>query len=261
LSYDLAKAPAAIHEIAGNRNVIAINQDPAGNQGVILSLDGDRQVIVKQLAQRGDKAPALTNRGKQPSQISVSLADLHLDARARLKVRDVWTGRDVSVDGGIITASLAPHETALFRLTGTPAEPAIVRPSEIPAKITVLKDGWMPEDRRTRDQWIPARIGFYPDGKPIFSGKARDLEAIGVATGSALHIDTAAGYARLRVSPHGSSARQSFSIFGDGKLLKRGVADGRAITVPIQGIRALTMEVDAGDAPGGFSWGGFQLQK
>ena len=69
IGYDLRKAPQPVLDVLGNAEVIAVNQDPAGNQGVLAHTGSDYQIIVKTLAVRGEKAVALFNRTDLPAEI------------------------------------------------------------------------------------------------------------------------------------------------------------------------------------------------
>ncbi|MFX8660954.1 hypothetical protein ABTM16_20160, partial [Acinetobacter baumannii] len=71
------KASPALLEILGNPAIIALNQDPAGNQAV-LAYDGDTvQILVKSLA-NGDKAVAILNRTAAPVDATLTAGHLKL---------------------------------------------------------------------------------------------------------------------------------------------------------------------------------------
>jgi hypothetical protein len=114
LGSDVAKWPQSLVDIAGNREVIAIDQDPLGRQGTIVSKTGDGEILVKSLA-NGDKAVALINRSNQPISLSVNRAQLEL-AKGAVTQRDLWTHKDAALKGDSLQVALAPHETALYRL-------------------------------------------------------------------------------------------------------------------------------------------------
>src|SRR5207244_2558254 len=58
LGADLRSTPQALLDIAGNADIIALNQDPAGNQATLAYDADDVQILVKQLAS-GQKAVAI----------------------------------------------------------------------------------------------------------------------------------------------------------------------------------------------------------
>lgn len=239
LSYDLDKAPATIHEIAGNRAVIAINQDPAGNQGIILSSEGDREVIAKQLATRGAKALALINRGDATQRLSVDLTKLEL-VPAATRIVNVWTGQDVAPAGKMLVVTLAPRETLLLGLEGKPIDPLAIHPAEMPARISVAEHGFKPATRTVDKPWVPARVGFSPDGAPIMVDGKHDHRALGVAAGSKVHFALNGEFRTLNVSPMVEGAlRADYRIYGDGRLLHRGPADGKPLVVSVADVRQL----------------------
>ena len=114
---DITKWPQSLFDVAGNRDVIAIDQDVAGRQGVIVSKTNEAEILVKTLALSDTRAVALINRGSKPISLSVMLSQLGLPSNVKATVRNLWSGQENPLDGGAISASLAPHETALFRVT------------------------------------------------------------------------------------------------------------------------------------------------
>ncbi len=116
LGSDVTKWPQSLIDIAGNREVIAIDQDSAGHQGVVISRTGDAEVVVKALA-NGDKAVALINRGAAPVTASVPLSALGFDAASGMTLRDLWAQTARQSHEAAISATLAPHETALLRVS------------------------------------------------------------------------------------------------------------------------------------------------
>lgn len=114
LGSDVTKWPQSLIDVAGNREVIAIDQDPAGRPGAIISKTGDSEVVVKALA-GGGRAVALINRGSAPVTASVTLAQLGFSGP--VTVRDLWTHKDASPVYDAITVTLAAHETRLLRVS------------------------------------------------------------------------------------------------------------------------------------------------
>ncbi len=112
---DITKWPQSLVDIAGNREVIAIDQDPAGRQGAVVAKTDTTEVVVKSLA-NGDKAVALINRSAKPVSVAVDRSQLGL-GKGAMTLRDLWTHRNAPLKGNTIRVSLAPHETALYRLT------------------------------------------------------------------------------------------------------------------------------------------------
>src|SRR3954451_13525730 len=98
-----------------NRDVLAVDQDPAGIQGRSISRDGDAQVWMKPLT-GGDRAVALLNRGDSPVTVETTADAVGMRRGARYTLRDLWTGRKTST-AGQIAASVAPGSAVLFRVS------------------------------------------------------------------------------------------------------------------------------------------------
>jgi len=75
-----------------NREVIAIDQDPAGKQGDRLTAEGPLEIWAKPLAD-GSKAIGLFNRHPQPARMRVDFRQIGFSGRVR--VRDVWEAKDL----------------------------------------------------------------------------------------------------------------------------------------------------------------------
>lgn len=246
LGNDLRRASPAMLDVIRNRAVIAINQDPASNQGVVISRDGNAQVLAKALTGRGRKAVALVNRGDAPLTVSATLADIGL-AAAGLRVRDVWTGRPVATDGGRLTARLAPRETMLLLVEGRPAEPGVIRPADIPARFDVADVGYKAPDRSPERQWVLAQIGYRPYGAPLLYAGRHDRNGLGVTAGSSVRVRLNREFSRVTLDPRVENGMGRYAIRGDGRLLASGQAttSGRPITVTVRGVREIELVAPA----------------
>jgi alpha-galactosidase len=98
-----------------NREVIAVDQDPLGIQGTVVSQDGSGQVWVKPLA-GGAAAVALLNRGSTPLRLSASASRIGLASAATYTVRDLWEHRTTR-SRGEIGAEVPPDSVVLYRVT------------------------------------------------------------------------------------------------------------------------------------------------
>jgi hypothetical protein len=98
-----------------NRAVIAIDQDPLGVQGRLLSRRGDAQVWVKPLA-GGARAVALLNRGPGAVRIATTARAIGLGPARRYAVADVWR-HGTRRTSGAISAVVAPGSVVLYRVT------------------------------------------------------------------------------------------------------------------------------------------------
>jgi hypothetical protein len=128
---NLATMSAATKAILANREVIAVDQDPRGLQGVKVAEDATGlQVYSKVLGGTGKRAVVLLNRTSSAAAMSVRWADLGLTA-ATAHVRNVW-GTDTAsasypADGSRftgITAAATGLAVATFSYTATAAQTA-----------------------------------------------------------------------------------------------------------------------------------------
>jgi alpha-galactosidase len=111
---DVRAMPRGTREILLDPEVIAIDQDPAGQAGDRLRRYGDIDIWARPLA-GGAKAVALLNRGQAPLPVSVDAAMLGLP-RAGVCVRDVSARRELGPLGARLTLSVRPHAVVLLRV-------------------------------------------------------------------------------------------------------------------------------------------------
>lgn len=104
-------------DILTNEAVIAINQDPAGEQGRRIKNTGGSdgtEVWAKPLA-NGDRAVALLNRGETTTSVLTSAREVGFEDGSAYIARDLWEGTD-AVTAGMIGASIPPHGLGLYRV-------------------------------------------------------------------------------------------------------------------------------------------------
>jgi alpha-galactosidase len=115
ISDNLTKISSASLAAVQNTEVIAIDQDPAGVQGTLLSSTGNGQVWVKPLVD-GSRAVALLNRGSNPTHIQTSTSSVGMPSASSYSLRNVWT-HDVSTTGGLISVEVPGDSTVLLRVS------------------------------------------------------------------------------------------------------------------------------------------------
>lgn len=113
-----AASPSTLAALS-NRELVAIDQDPAGVQGTLLSTEGEGQVWVKPLSD-GSRAIALLNRGAQPLTIQTTAQASGLAPSSSYEVRDVWAHSTQASPGAI--AMTVPGETAELLRVSLPAD-------------------------------------------------------------------------------------------------------------------------------------------
>lgn len=133
---DPRKLPAPMVDVLRNPEIIAVDQDSLGIQGVRVA-DG---VYSKVLSGRGQRAVVLLNRSDNPSTIAVDFAAAGL--RGGVAVRDIVRRKDLGSVTGSYSATVPAHGTVFLKLSGTDfapgtdtggdasASPAIVRFSD-----------------------------------------------------------------------------------------------------------------------------------
>ncbi|MEV4426372.1 NPCBM/NEW2 domain-containing protein [Streptomyces sp. NPDC049602] len=111
---DLRKATPAAFEILANREVIAVDQDPLGKQGTVVSSSSGRWVVVKELAD-GSRAVALFNETDSAQRVSTTARAAGLQEADAYTVRDLWQHATANT-AGTVSATVPAHGTVLLRL-------------------------------------------------------------------------------------------------------------------------------------------------
>jgi len=103
-------------DIIKNAEVIAVDQDSKGVQGILVSDTGGLQVWAKELSKEGTIAIALFNRTGSAANITVDFAQVGLDATTT--VRDLWEHVDKGQFRGSYTANVPSHGVVMLKLEG-----------------------------------------------------------------------------------------------------------------------------------------------
>ncbi len=109
---DLRDMKPEIREILTQKEVIAVDQDPAGIEGHRVRKDGDSEVWAKPLRD-GSRAVIFLNRGIADKEITVSWEDLGYPAHLSARVRDLWQAKDMGEHKGMFSATVAPHSVVM----------------------------------------------------------------------------------------------------------------------------------------------------
>ncbi|MEU1183400.1 ricin-type beta-trefoil lectin domain protein [Streptomyces sp. NPDC005820] len=118
---NLATMSTATRDILTNPEMIAIDQDPRGLQGVKVAEDTrNLQVYGKILAGTGKRAVLLLNRTGAAASMTVRWADLGLTS-ASASVRNVWTGTDAGSSATGYTTTVPANDAVLLTVSGTEA--------------------------------------------------------------------------------------------------------------------------------------------
>jgi alpha-galactosidase len=112
---DVSNMTADTKEILLNKEVIAIDQDPLGQQARRVKQTGDLEIWSKQL-QDGARAVALLNRGPAATKMSVAWTDIGYPDGLSASVRDLWTAKDMGKQSGVYSAEVPSHGVAMVTI-------------------------------------------------------------------------------------------------------------------------------------------------
>lgn len=110
---DLRHMSAATREILTNREVIAVDQDPAGHQGYRVARYGHTEVWAKPLS-HGQWAMALFNRGGKPTRVTATWGEI--GQQGPLHVRDLWAHADRGLHQHQYSAVVPSHGVVMIRV-------------------------------------------------------------------------------------------------------------------------------------------------
>ena len=99
-------------EILTNKEVIAIDQDKLGKQGVRVRQDGELELWNKELSD--GVAVGLFNRSETPAKMTVKWSEVGIDKKAP-QVRDLWAHKDVEAPAEF-SAEVPSHGVVLLRV-------------------------------------------------------------------------------------------------------------------------------------------------
>ncbi len=266
---DLRTMPQALMDIVGNADIIAVNQDPAGNQATLAYDADDLQILVKPLAS-GQKAVAIFNRGLAPIDVDLTAEHLKFRKDAPITLTDLWT-KEAAAFTDETKLRVAPRETRIFRASGTrqlaqglylseqagsvnPAVDGVTRPQADPT-IFRSSSGWTgtkgPGERPMYAGWGGARVDSTPYGQTLRIAGVTYTTGIGILANSRLEVRNR-GYRRIsaqvgvddsaRAHTHGVT----FMIYGDGKLLAKSKAlrwgqPAQALNADVAGVKLIEL--------------------
>ncbi|WP_225821585.1 NPCBM/NEW2 domain-containing protein [Streptomyces naphthomycinicus] len=115
---DLRKASRATFDILDNKEVIAVDQDPLGKQGRVVSAAGGRWVVAKEMKD-GSRAVALFNESGTAQRIATSASAVGLPDADAYTLRDLWQHRGYNT-AGTVAATVPAHGTVLLRVAADP---------------------------------------------------------------------------------------------------------------------------------------------
>jgi hypothetical protein len=266
---DLRTTPQALMDIFGNADIVALNQDPAGNQAVLAYDADDVQILVKTLAS-GEKAVAIFNRGIAPIDADLTADQLKFRKDAKVTLTDLWS-KEASSFTNETKVKVAPRETRIFRVQGTRALADGLYLSEQPGSVNPAVDGVTkptadPTVFRSSFGWSgtkgggerPMYAGFggaradsTPYGQLLQVAGKRYGAGIGILANSRLEVRNR-DYRRLETKVGVDDSAQdrthgvTFMVYGDGKLLAKSKAlrwgqPAQALSVDVGGAKLIEL--------------------
>ncbi|MCY9666060.1 alpha-galactosidase [Paenibacillus alginolyticus] len=100
-----------------NSEVIAVNQDALGSQGILVSDLGGLQVYSKKLQTTGTRAVVLFNRTGAAANMTINFSSIGLSATA--SIRDLWSKTEKGSFTNSYTVNVPSHGTVMVKLTGS----------------------------------------------------------------------------------------------------------------------------------------------
>ena len=113
---DLRHMSDGTHDILTNKEVIAVDQDPAATEGYKLTDQGNSEVWVKPLAD-GSWSVLLLNRGEERAFMTMKIQDLNIKKAGTYIVRNLWSHKEEQRTDGLVRANVASHGVQMFRIT------------------------------------------------------------------------------------------------------------------------------------------------
>jgi alpha-galactosidase len=110
---DLARADDFTIDLLGNREVLAVNQDPLGKAAARIASDMWTQVWARPLAD-GTMAVGLFNRAPEPMPMRVTLADIGLAGDQ--PVRSLWLQKDLATASNVYETTVPRHGVSFVKI-------------------------------------------------------------------------------------------------------------------------------------------------
>jgi alpha-galactosidase len=111
---DLRGASPATLSLYTNADVVAVDQDPLGRQGRMVSSSGGLDVLAKPLS-NGDVAVVLFNENGGPATISTSASAVGAASSSSYRLTNLWS-KVVTSTSGTISATVPGHGVVMYRV-------------------------------------------------------------------------------------------------------------------------------------------------
>ncbi|MGW2395606.1 NPCBM/NEW2 domain-containing protein [Kitasatospora sp. NPDC001664] len=254
LGNNLATADAATVDLLKNPDILAVDQDPLGQQGTVVSDTGGLVVMTKPLAD-GARAVTLTNETLTAATVSTTAEAIGLGGATGHQLEELWSKAVTSTTTGTISAQVAPHDTVVYRVT--PA--SRVAPTTGLHQLSDLvwsappAGGWGPTERNLSN----GEQGSL-DGRTMSIGGAKFAKGLGTHANSDISYFLGGSCTSLTTTVGiddevGNRGKVAFQVLLDGaKVADSGTLTGadaaKPLTADLTGGQQLTLRVtDGGD--------------
>ena len=237
-------------EILTNSEAIAVDQDPAGEQGVLVGgIKDSAEVWSKPLGYDfTTRAVALLNRSTTtPAVITCNWTNLAFQAGTTATVRDLWGHTNVGTFTNSFTATIPPYATMLLEIVGTPINPPLPGTNYLSDQQPIYAytgSGTIVPNKSIGGNAIT--VGGVPYAKGIgvnaYSGVEYNLSGVCTRFQATIGIDDEVG----------NNGTVIFQVFADGTpIYNSGVITGSSspqnIDLDVTGVRRLTLGVGSDD--------------
>ncbi len=244
---DLTTMSAQTTSILTNAELIAVDQDPAGEQGSVLPNTSTNQIWVKPLGTDfTTKAVGLFNPNGSAATMTVNWTNIGLQAGSAT-VRDLWAGANLGSFNNSFTTNVPSHGTVVLKVVGTaPLLPGLGTNylSDLQPAYGYVGWGAMTNNKSIGGNAIKLNGVTYPKGLGVhaFSGVEYRLGGLASRFQSDIGVDDEA------VSP-GSVV---FHVIADGtEIYTSGTMNAGAahqtINLDVTGVNRLTLGVSDAD--------------
>jgi alpha-galactosidase len=259
-----------VKTILTNPEVIALDQDAFGYQGVRVQTSGNSSVWAKPLNENGARGVVLLNTDVAPASITVAYSDIGLHAGAAT-VRDLWAHADLGTFTDSYTATVPAQGAVTLKIKGQ--EP----PHPSGAKVYLSDLNWVYASNGLgpveRDESNGASAAG--DGDPLTLRGTGFAKGLGVAGPSAVVFRLAGACSTFSAQigidddTHGQGS-VDFEVWADGELLfdsrpggtVTGTSPAQSVQVSVAGKKRLKLVVTNGGDGASFDradWADAQL--
>jgi alpha-galactosidase len=165
VSSDLTAMTPDTLRILGNRDVVAVDQDPLGKQGRLVAQDGSVDVVAKPLV-NGDVAVLFANSSTKAQSVTTTATAVGLGAAGSYAVKDLWAGT-TRESAGVIPATVPAGGVVMYRVSRQHAAVGRYAPAtelSVTPQVPAAYDG-SPYDIAAAGQTVTVPAAFTNDGR------------------------------------------------------------------------------------------------